>query len=76
MADETVNVLHYGTEQFTLEEDSFDLAHRMVQKLESGGGLVDVMTDGGGITLLVTTGVPIWFDRRKRVRPAAATRIR
>jgi hypothetical protein len=59
--------LHYANQNFELadDEDPFDVGARIESKVRERGGWVEVKTVTGEISLLVSTGVPIWFVRRE-----------
>lgn len=55
-------LMHYGTEQFGLDEEP-QLHHTLgliEEKLQAGGGWVDLPTSLGTVTICVSPGIPMW----------------
>lgn len=63
MAAERIR-LHYAGDTFTLAEaqDPADVARRIRDSVQIGGGWVDVTTEHGRVSILASVGVPMWFD--------------
>ncbi|MFN2562656.1 MAG: hypothetical protein ABR571_15350 [Jatrophihabitans sp.] len=61
--------LHYANQNLELADDesAADVKVRIEAKVRERGGWVDVKTVDGEVSLLVSTGVPIFVvDRRRR----------
>ena len=64
-------VLHYGPETFVVSETPDqtwqgvydDITAARAVRSETGGW-VDIGTDRGVVTILVSDGIPIWFETR------------
>lgn len=68
----TINYLHYAGQKYRLAdgEDAIRLMREASDKLSEGGGWVDVLTDGGGISILISAGVEVLMERdRKQAKP-------
>jgi hypothetical protein len=54
--------LHYANQNFELadNESAADLRARIESKVRERGGWVDVATVNGDVSLLVSTGIPIF----------------
>ena len=57
--------LHFGNVEFEVTADLTGLARDIKNAVDgSGSPWVDVTTEDGEVSLLVTSTVPIWLDRR------------
>jgi hypothetical protein len=55
--------LHYANQNFELADDAIaaDVRTRIESKVRERGGWVDVTTVNGEVSLLVSTGIPIFI---------------
>ena len=63
-----MTLLHFAGDTYELagSENPDRLAESIQLKLRERGGWVDVETNSGSVSILVSSGVPIWLDRRER----------